>query len=57
MLPRRLIRELFVLGCSSGGAAIGYGAGSGLEPAVQLVTAFLGMALLGAFAEFCLSRR
>lgn len=57
MLPRRLIRELFVFGCTAGGAVIGYGAGRGLEPSAQLATAFLGMGLLGAFVEFCLSRR
>lgn len=57
MLPHRLIRELFVLGCTAGGAAIGYGAGIGLEPSAHLATAFLGMGLFGAFAELCLTRR
>lgn len=57
MSPRRLARELVVFGCVVGGTVIGYGAGNGLTPTVQLSLAFLGMALCGAFAEFCLSSR
>lgn len=57
MSPRRFIRELVVLACTAGGAVVGYGAGIGMETSVQLVLAFLGMALVGAFAEFCLFGR
>jgi len=57
MSPRRFFRELAIMACATGGAAIGYSAGVGMETSVQIVLAFLGMALSGAFAEFCLSGR
>lgn len=53
----RFLRELVIMGCAAGGSAIGFGAGVGTEPSVQLILAFLGMALGGAFSELCLTRR
>ena len=55
-MPRRLIHELMVMGCSTGGAVLGYCAAAEMAPTVQLSFTFLGMALCGAFAEICMRR-
>jgi hypothetical protein len=52
-MSRRIFREFMVMGCSIGGAVIGYCAASGMEPTAELALSFLGMALGGAFAEIC----
>ena len=55
-MPRRIICEFMVMGCSIGGAVLGYCAATEMEPAIQLALPFLGMALFGAFAEICMRR-
>jgi len=56
-MSRRIFREYMVMLCTTSGAVLGYCAGTGTEPTVQLVLPFLGMALGGAFAEICIGRR
>lgn len=56
MSPLRFLRELVVLGCATGGAVIGYSAGVGAEPTVQVCLSFLGMSVGGGLAEFCMTR-
>jgi hypothetical protein len=54
MSPRRFALELSVFLCAAIGAAIGYRAGHNMEPTVQMILAFLGMAVGGAFTDYCL---
>lgn len=54
MSPRRFLLELTVFLCAGAGAAIGYLAGYNMEPTVQMGLAFLGMAVGGAFTDYCL---
>ena len=54
MSTRRFFRELVMFIGVVGGAVIGYCAGQPYEPSIQLVCAFLGMALGGAFTEVCI---
>jgi hypothetical protein len=54
MSPRRFLLELVIFLCAAAGAAIGYRAGFNMEPPVQIGLAFLGMAVGGAFTDFCL---
>lgn len=54
MSPRRFLVEFLVLAVASVGAIIGYSAGCGQEPATQIVLAFVGMGLGGAFTDICL---
>lgn len=56
-MSRRILREFMVMGCSIGGAVLGFCAADGQEPTVQLALPFLGMALCGAFAEICMRGR
>lgn len=56
MSPTRFLREFVIMVCTVIGTLVGYAAGSGAEPTVQMCLAFLGMALAGAAAEFCLTR-
>lgn len=54
MSPRRFLIEVCLLGFSAAGAAIGYCAGTKFEnPSIQILFAFLGMGLGGAFVELC----
>lgn len=55
MSPRRILRECALIVGVLGGTLVGFSAGSGfVEPQTQLVFAFLGMALGGAFVDICL---
>lgn len=54
MSPRRFLVEFLVLLVAAVGACIGYNAGHGYEPPTQLVLAFVGMGLGGAFTDICL---
>lgn len=57
MSPKRFFRELVLLGCTAGGATLGFAAGGVVNPDARLGLAFLGMAVCGAFADFCLNGR
>lgn len=54
MSPRRFLHEMLIMSGVVGGTCIGYSAGMRLEPTVQTILAFLGMALGGAFVDLCL---
>lgn len=55
MSPRRFLIEFSVLLGSCGGAFIGYCAGQQFtEPTVQIMLAFAGMAVGGAFTDICI---
>ena len=54
MSSPRLFRELAIMLATFGGAVVGYAAGTGMEPAAHMSCAFVGMALFGAFADFCI---
>jgi hypothetical protein len=57
-MPYRVIKEIMVMGCTAGGALIGWSAGHSLSfPTADVILAFVGMALCGAFAEICMTRR
>jgi hypothetical protein len=54
----RVVKEIMVMSCTVGGTLIGWGAGSSLSfPMADVILAFVGMALCGAFAEICMTRR
>lgn len=53
MSPHRFIRELIVFSVAASGALIGFVATAQMEPTVNMTCSFLGMAALGAFADFC----
>lgn len=53
MSPRRVLGEAVLMGGVLLGTCIGYAAGTRMEPAAQMSLAFLGMALGGAFVDFC----
>lgn len=55
MSPRRIIGECALVVGVLGGTIVGFLAGSHfIEPQTQLVFAFIGMALGGAFVDICL---
>lgn len=54
MSTRRLIREAGMFFIVFSGTALGYVAGQSFGSATQLVCAFLGMSISGAFADFCM---
>jgi hypothetical protein len=54
MSPRRFLVEFLVVIVAASGACIGYSAGSTYGPSAQLIFAFIGMSLGGAFTDFCL---
>lgn len=55
MSPRRFLVEFTVFVCACAGAFIGYCAGQQFEqPYIQIMLAFTGMSLGGAFTDICL---
>lgn len=54
MSTLRLIREVMMFVAVVGGTAIGYAASHGFNQTTQVVCSFAGMALFGAFADFCM---
>lgn len=54
MSPHRFIREMIILAFTATGALIGFIATVQMEPVVNSTCSFLGMAVFGAFADFCL---
>jgi hypothetical protein len=54
MSPLRFFREGSIFLAAVVGTAIGYTATLQMEPTVNVVCAFLGMSIGGAFADFCL---
>jgi predicted exporter len=54
MSPLRFFREMALFLATAGGAVIGYAATAHMEPTVNLTGAFLGMSLIGMFADFCI---
>lgn len=54
MSPIRLIREATMLLATVSGAVIGFVATLDREPAINMSCAFFGMAVFGAFADFCM---
>jgi len=54
MSTLRLIREVTLFVAVIAGSAIGYAAGQSFESTTQVVLAFTGMGLAGAFADFCM---
>lgn len=52
----RWFREFVLVFCVLLGTLIGYGAGAGQSPQLQMVLAFLGMGLAGGLAEACMRR-
>jgi len=50
----RFFRELSLLLATVGGAALGYAAGAHLPSQQHVIVSFAGMALGGAFADWCL---
>jgi hypothetical protein len=54
MSPLRFFREIAILLATVGGAVLGYAATLDMEPAINVVGPFLGMSLLGAFADICI---
>lgn len=57
MSTYRLFREGMIMGCTIGGAVLGFYAGKTMVwPTSEIVLAFVGMALCGAFADICTRR-
>jgi hypothetical protein len=54
MSALRILRELTMLVAVVGGAALGYMAGQNFDSATHIVCSFAGMAICGAFADFCM---
>jgi hypothetical protein len=54
MSPRRFVREAVMLLAVVGGAAIGFAASTHMSDEMNMTCAFVGMASLGAFADFCI---
>lgn len=54
MSTTRFLREVIILLVTVGGTVIGFTATRHMEPTVNIVCAFLGMALFGAFADICI---
>lgn len=50
----RFFREAMMLLATAGGAIIGFTATTHMDPAVNVVAAFVGMGLFGAFADICI---
>ena len=53
----RIAREGLIMFCAVGGAIIGWHAGHVTSQHTEIIGAFVGMALLGAFADLCTKRR
>jgi len=54
MSTLRFVRELTIIVASVAGALVGYAAGQRFDSSTHVVLAFLGMAMCGAFTDFCL---
>ena len=54
MSPLRFFREAIMLLATVGGATIGFVATVHMEPVVNMTCAFLGMAVFGAFTDYCI---
>ena len=54
MHPIKFVREALIIAGAVFGAVMGYSFGAQFEHEIQLVSAFAGMSLFGAFFDFCL---
>lgn len=58
-MPYRVVKEVLIMFCTIGGTVIGWSAGQHMygQGAPEIIGAFLGMAVVGGFADLCLQKR